>query len=228
MNSLIVSGIEYRIYNRNYAVSADGLVLKTRTQTPPPIKSNQQGYLYIGSRIMIHRMVATCWLIRPTADANDVHHINEIRTDNKAANLCWLTRQEHLAIHPNRARFERTQETREKLSSALLGREISEAAREKLRLYRTGRKSSEETKQKQRFASVNLGLRPPARPKGYKVPKEQCKAQSDNHWRNTSCKINGIVYRSFADAGRILGIRPLTLRKRCLSPNFRDYELLKS
>lgn len=227
MNAMIVGRVEYRLYNRNYAVSADGAVLKMATLTAPPIKSSDQGYLYVGARIMIHRMVATCWLPKPPAGANDVHHVNEIRTDNRDANLQWLTRQEHLAIHPDRARFERTPEIRKKMSDAMLGREISQEARQKLRLNRLGRKSSEETKEKQRVASLRLGLRPPVRPKGFKVPEEQCQAQSESHWRNTTCKIDGVVYRSFAEAGRALGIRLHTLRKRCMSPNFGDYELVE-
>jgi hypothetical protein len=35
----------------------------------------------------------------------------------------------------------------------------------------------------------------------------------------------GVVYRSFAEAAKATGIHRFTLRKRCLSDNFPDYEL---
>jgi hypothetical protein len=35
----------------------------------------------------------------------------------------------------------------------------------------------------------------------------------------------GVEYRSFAEAAKITGIHRFTLRKRCLSDNFPDYEI---
>lgn len=69
---------------------------------------------------------------------------------------------------------------------------------------------------------------PRPRPKGYKVPPEQIRDWRNGHPKNTPCKVDGIQYGSFTEAGLALGIRPLTLRKRCLSPNFPNYEIVGS
>ena len=208
MNSLIIDGTEYRIFNQRFAVSRGGGVLLISTQTPAYQHTRKDGYRQ-AHKFLVHRMVATCWLDRPEG-ANDVHHINENKGDNSASNLMWVTRKEHLGEHHDfSGRYERTEETKAKL-----------------RDYRTGRKTSEETKKKQREANLRLGIAPPARPKGFRVSEEQCAAQSEKHWRNTSCEIDGIRYRSFSDAGRALGIFKMTVRKRCLSPNFSNYVLV--
>lgn len=211
MNALIVDGIEYRLYNHLYAVARDGTVLKINTQTIVKPKPRKDGYMYAASKFLIHRMVATCWLEKPKA-AKEVHHINEIKTDNRADNLLWVSHREHIRDHHDFAgHYKRTEETKQKL-----------------REYRTGRKTSEETKLKQRIANLKLGIRPPPRPVGFKVPPSQITIMSENHWRNTSCEIDGIAYRSFADAGRALGMRPLTLRKRCLATTFPNHKLVRS
>lgn len=207
---LLINGIEYRMFNHLYAVARDGTVLKINRQTIIAPKLRKDGYQYVASKFLVHRMVATCWVDRPE-NSRDVHHINEIKTDNHAENLIWLSHKEHLALHQNFVgHYERTGETRQKL-----------------RDYRTGRRSTEETKAKQRAASLRLGIRPPPRPKGFKVPLEQLLAFRENHPKNTPCEVDGIVYSSFTKAGQALGIRPLTLRKRCLSANFLNYKVVK-
>ena len=47
--------------------------------------------------------------------------------------------------------------------------------------------------------------------------------RSLTHTSNTSCVIDGITYRSFAEAARLTGIHRFTIRKRCLSKNFPNY-----
>lgn len=212
MNAMIVDGVEYRLFNHLYAVSRSGVAIRVRTQeiVTPHIRSN--GYCGIASKMLLHRMVATCWVTRPIG-TYEVHHINEDKTDNRADNLIWVTRREHMNVYHDASllgKYERTDETIRKL-----------------REYRTGRKTTENTKLKQRLANLRLGIRPPVRPIGFKVPADQVTAQSENHWRNTTCEVDGIEYRSFAEAGRALGIRPLTLRKRCLSKGFPNYRLAR-
>ena len=207
MDSMTMNGIEYRLFNHRYAVSQQGEVVRVATQTPIPLRVSTTGYCR--ASFWVHRMVATCWVPGQTAEANEVHHINENKTDNRAENLEWISHKTHLGVRHNfLGRYERTEETRQKL-----------------RDYRTGRKTSDETKAKQREASLRLGNRPPARPIGFKVSAEVVASQSENHWRNTSCEVDGIAYRSFAEAGRALGIKSLTLRKRCLSPGFPSYRI---
>lgn len=207
MDSLIVSSKEYRIYNYRYAVARDGQVLIVNTRTVAKTCPRKDGYIAIG-KDLVHRMVATCWVHKADSLADDVHHRNEVRSDNRADNLEWLTHKEHIARHPLHGHQPATEESKQKI-----------------REYRTGRKSSEQTKLKQRIANLKLGIRPPARPKGFKVPEDQCAQQSELHWRNTTCEINGVVFRSFAEAGRALGMNSLTIRKRCLAATFPDYRL---
>lgn len=102
---------------------------------------------------------------------------------------------------------------------------MSEAGKQKLRELRLGSVTSEATKQKQREASLRLGCKPPPRPVGSKCSPEAIAKMRENSPRNTQCEVFGVVYASFSDAGRALGVKPHTLRQRCLSENFPDYKI---
>lgn len=60
------------------------------------------------SRISIHRLVAIVFIPIPEIYKNmpmsklDVHHKNFIPWDNRAENLCWLTKKEHNALHKSK------------------------------------------------------------------------------------------------------------------------------
>lgn len=208
MLSITLDGIEYRFYDHLYAVSACGLVLRQlQPYTPKP---RPDGYLAIGRQRLMHRMVATCWLKKPE-NANHVHHINGIKSDNRASNLLWVTPKDHFRDHHNGTHGKHT---------------MSESGRQKIRSLRLGSKTSESTKQKQREATIRLGLRPPAPTPGYKHSKEAIAKMIKNSPNATACEIDGIVYQSFNQAGHALGIKPHTLRKRCLSTNFPTYRLI--
>jgi hypothetical protein len=105
------------------------------------------------------------------------------------------------------------------------GQSMSDAGRQKLRELRTGSVTSEATKQKQREASLRLGSKPPPRPVGTKCSAEAIAKMRANSPNAAACEIHGIAYQSFSEAGRALGIKPHTLRKRCLSENFPDYKV---
>ena len=72
-------------------------------------QKHQSGYMVVdgrdGKRWKVHRLVADAF-IRKEDGRNHVDHINEDRTDNRAANLRWCTNEENIGFylknHPHR------------------------------------------------------------------------------------------------------------------------------
>jgi hypothetical protein len=208
MISFTMDGIEYRAFNHLYAVSRCGKVLRKHTPFIP--SKHPGGYLLMG-KLLVHRIVAECWMdnFNPV---NHIHHINGNKTDNRLENLECLSASEHLIerhadMMASLGRYTRTDETREAI-----------------RQSRLGKVTSEETKAKQRAAL--LGRKRPFFNRA--SPSEaSIQQRSETHVRNIKCRINGTEYRSFAQAAIATGIHRFTLRKRCISKNFPDYEIVK-
>jgi hypothetical protein len=207
MLSITIEGTTFRFYDHLYAVSRAGAVLRNLLPYEP--RPRPDGYAAVGRRRLLHRMVATCWCDRPEG-ANHIHHKNHDKADNRASNLEWVTPTSHMS--------DRHKEIKR-------GQSMSDAGRQKLRELRTGSVTSEATKQKQREASLRLGSKPPPRPVGTKCSAEAIAKMRANSPNAAACEIHGIAYQSFSEAGRALGIKPHTLRKRCLSENFPDYKV---
>lgn len=220
--TITYEGVEYRRYDRLYSVSRDGKLLRQPTQGRNPRDAIGQtspvvvepyvrpdGYLIAGRRRLVHRMVAICWLKRP-ASAKLVHHFNHKKTDNRAENLQWVKPREHMNHHLGEVgKYVRT-----------------DATREKLREYRTGTKQTETTKRKIGRAMRRLGIQPPSA-LGRIRPEEERAWMRENNWNNTPCEVRGVRYRSFSEAARAIGMKPHTLRKRCLSEtSFPDFRVL--
>jgi hypothetical protein len=208
MISVTVDGIEYRFFNHLFAVSRCGKVLRKLHPYTPVVRKD--GYATMGRNCLMHRAVAACWL-NSFEPSKQVHHINGNKTDNRAENLECLTPREHMSerhadILQQAGRYERTPETREKI-----------------RQVRLGSVTSEETKAKQRAAL--LGRKRPYF-KRAKHTEESREQRSLNHVRNTACRIDGVEYRSFAAASKATGVHRFTVRKRCLSENFPNYEII--
>ena len=128
MISFVMGGIEYRVYDHLYAVSRCGKML--RQMQPYTPKKHPQGYLTIGRERLMHRVVATCWVENPEAK-RFVHHINHIKTDNRADNLEWVSPREHCAeshkgLHGH---YIRTEEIRRKIAVGRTGLKDTEATR---------------------------------------------------------------------------------------------------
>jgi hypothetical protein len=208
MISFTVDGVEYRAINHLYAVSRCGKVLrKHRPYTP---SRHNMGYLSMGSKWLVHRIVAECWMddFDPT---KQIHHINGDKTDNRLDNLECISQAEHL------------RDRHADICQALGKYERTDEAREKLRKARLGSVTSEETKAKQRAALI--GKKRPYFTRA--AHSEESKQQrSEQHVRNTQCSVEGAVYRSFAAASEATGVHRFTIRKRCLSENFPDYIIL--
>lgn len=207
-DSITIDGIEYRPFDHLYHVSKCGLILKKfKPYSPYPMKA---GYLRAGKRL-VHRMVATCW-IRPPEKGEQIHHINHNKSDNRVENLEWTSQYKHLV--------EKHPETLENLKRSSPTKEH----RQHLRELRLGQKHSPETKAKISASLKKMGHKPA--PRTGKRSAEEMAKRMDNPIKATACIVNGIKYISFAAASRETGIHRFTVRKRCLSPNFPEYELV--
>jgi hypothetical protein len=208
MEAVISSGIEYRRFNHLYYVSKCGKFLRLFKPVSPTVRPD--GYLSVGRRQLAHRIVAMVWI--PTDSfANHIHHKDGNKQNNHADNLLWTSKADHIRdYHPDTS----------------TGHKMSEAGRNRLRSMRLGSVTSEVTKQKQREASIRLGCKPPPRTVGTKLTQESIALCRANNHMNQSCCVYGVKYVSFSDAGRALGERPHSLRKRCLSKNFPDYQII--
>lgn len=123
---------ENRQKNEDFAVSNFGRIYSTKHNKIVKQYNNPKtgyNYFFIGSygtgdnRTMnVHRAVALTWLGYPTFLKDDfpvVDHINEIKTDNRANNLQWITQQENVtratAIKRRVETLKKTVETRKKM-----------------------------------------------------------------------------------------------------------------
>lgn len=206
MLSVTVDGTVYRFFNHLYAVSRSGLVLRKLRPYAPTKRPD--GYLTIARHLM-HRVVAECWCNKPEG-AHHVHHKNHNKSDNRASNLEWVTPKRHM---------------NEFHAGISAGHSMTEAGRQRLRELRLGSKTSDATKEKQRAASLRLGSKPPPPVVGSKHSQETRAKMRANSPNAMQCEVNGILYRSFSEAGLALGEKPHSLRKRCLSKNFPDYRI---
>lgn len=207
-DSITIDGVEYRPYDHLYSVSACGKVLRKNEPYTPTI--HPQGYAACGGNRLVHRLVATVWL-RPPEKGEHCHHKNHDKLDNRVDNLEWITPRKHLTERHADViqRFTRTGPT--------------EAGKQRLRELRLGQKHSEETRAKIGASLKAINHRPA--PRYGKRSAEEMARRAKNPTRSTPCIVDGVRYISFAEAGRALGVRSLTLRKRCLSENFPNYQL---
>lgn len=111
------------------------------------------GYLAFGSKYYVHRAVGELFISNPD-NKPTIDHINRIRTDNRACNLRWATREEQ-------ADNMDWESIRMKLSKSLIGNKNSlgyihsEEARANMSAAHLGSRHSEDTKAK--IGAATLG-----------------------------------------------------------------------
>jgi len=207
MQTIYFNRKHYRKFDHLYYVAKDGSLLRKFKPIKP--QKRKDGYYSVGKRL-IHRMVATCWVPNPN-NCKHIHHIDKDKSNNNYENLIWLTPKRHIADkHPRPKGIYH----------------MSEEGKQKLRNFRLGKKHTAETKQKISYANQHYSGKPRGWKPGMKHTDETILKMSKNSKKARPCMIYGIRYKSFTEAGAALNIKPLTLRKRCLSKNFHDYKLV--
>jgi hypothetical protein len=144
------------------------------------IVKNNNGYLRVfypchpkGEWVQHHRVVMELFLGRYLEEGEIVHHINNIRDDNRIENLELVNREGHTSCHMSGEKHpmfgkKHTEETKKKMSANRTG--------EKAHMF--GKKHSEETKRKMsesarkdRAKRKRIGFPRPI-PKPFQLPQE--------------------------------------------------------
>lgn len=81
-------------------VRSTGVIERRKGKVLAP-RNNQNGYLKVclGARheTYVHRLVCIAFHGDPPTPAHQADHINAVRSDNRAHNLRWITREENLS-----------------------------------------------------------------------------------------------------------------------------------
>ena len=179
---------------KGYTISDDGIC---RNSKGMKLKSHlRKGYESISIRkkkYTIHRLVATAFIPNPD-NKPEIDHIDGNPFNNCVDNLRWVTRQEN-ELNPI---------TRERISTALKGRIITEQWRNNISQSLIGKKQSDETKRKR---ADKL--------RGRKRPEGMMQRLSDLNKKPIVCVINKtgetITFNSQKEAADTLGIAQVTI-----------------
>lgn len=94
-------------FDGGYLISSDGEVYSNRNNKLLKQIPRKHGYLSVwlygkdkrpngrkGKAYSVHRLVASAFIPNPEGKS-EVNHLNEVKTDNRAANLEWVTHEEN-------------------------------------------------------------------------------------------------------------------------------------
>lgn len=91
-------------YKGLYQISNLGRVKSLRQNRIMKPSSNEKGYLRVGltknkeyKTVKVHRLVAIAFISNPH-NKSEINHINNIRNDNRADNLEWVTHEENMNL----------------------------------------------------------------------------------------------------------------------------------
>jgi hypothetical protein len=131
-----------------YAVSRDGDVINRRTNRKLKPQTNRDGYQKVtlmkdkkGYSRLVNRLVLETY--NPIEDSHlyHAHHNNEVRDENRLANLEWVLAEEHIREHKKSVRgAKRSEEIRRKISESMKGHLVSEETRRKVGEAKKGMK----------------------------------------------------------------------------------------
>ena len=113
----------FKEYN-GYRINEDGVILGISGKIVKGTK-NSKGYLQTTGKnkkkILIHRLIAQCWIECPGDFCSyQVNHIDGDKTNNCVKNLEWLTPIEHVRVDNKRRMIEKDREKDNKLIENML------------------------------------------------------------------------------------------------------------
>lgn len=86
-----------------YFATEEGKIYSNKTQKFLSLHTYDNGYLYttlsdkgISTKFLVHRLVAQAYLSLDLFSVLEVHHIDEVRSNNQLSNLEVLSSQQHL------------------------------------------------------------------------------------------------------------------------------------
>jgi len=136
-----------------YLITKDGNVINKKTGRKLKPGSNQDGYLIVSLRKdkkdhmrSVHRLVLETYNPIENQHLYHAHHENQVRNDNRLANLEWELITDHIREH-NKNRVV-SEETRRKMSESGKGRVHSEETRQKISESGKGRVFGEDHRRK--------------------------------------------------------------------------------